>query len=196
MSTSVWFRLVFIFFFFKQKTAYELRISDWSSDVCSSDLHRHREKQRVETMAVDEAVICLLTFHDSRQIKRPSPQDHCNQDEANGNFIADHLRGSAHRRIERIFGIGCPASDDHAVDAQGTDRKNIEQAHIDVGQNNACTERNNCPGDLRNGESDDRRNQEQGPIGRRWNDGFLKEYLRAISNTLKQTKRQIGRAHV
>src|SRR3546814_11284494 len=28
-------------FFFKQKTAYELRISDWSSDVCSSDLHGH-----------------------------------------------------------------------------------------------------------------------------------------------------------
>src|SRR3546814_9516461 len=27
-----------LFFFFKQKTAYELRISDWSSDVCSSDL--------------------------------------------------------------------------------------------------------------------------------------------------------------
>src|SRR3546814_1835775 len=29
---------LFLFFFFKQKTAYELRISDWSSDVCSSDL--------------------------------------------------------------------------------------------------------------------------------------------------------------
>src|SRR3546814_3389669 len=28
----------FYFFFFKQKTAYEMRISDWSSDVCSSDL--------------------------------------------------------------------------------------------------------------------------------------------------------------
>src|SRR3546814_4952260 len=28
------------FFFFKQKTAYEMRISDWSSDVCSSDLWR------------------------------------------------------------------------------------------------------------------------------------------------------------
>src|SRR3546814_3803899 len=27
------------FFFFKQKTAYEMRISDWSSDVCSSDLN-------------------------------------------------------------------------------------------------------------------------------------------------------------
>src|SRR3546814_7564477 len=30
------------FFFFKQKTAYEMRISDWSSDVCSSDLFRSR----------------------------------------------------------------------------------------------------------------------------------------------------------
>src|SRR3546814_5701532 len=30
---------VYCFFFFKQKTAYEMRISDWSSDVCSSDLH-------------------------------------------------------------------------------------------------------------------------------------------------------------
>src|SRR3546814_9220799 len=29
---------VFLVFFFKQKTAYEMRISDWSSDVCSSDL--------------------------------------------------------------------------------------------------------------------------------------------------------------
>src|SRR3546814_2180047 len=30
------------FFFFKQKTAYEMRISDWSSDVCSSDLSQRR----------------------------------------------------------------------------------------------------------------------------------------------------------
>src|SRR3546814_3621665 len=30
--------MVVCFFFFKQKTAYEMRISDWSSDVCSSDL--------------------------------------------------------------------------------------------------------------------------------------------------------------
>src|SRR3546814_7190988 len=29
---------LFVIFFFKQKTAYEMRISDWSSDVCSSDL--------------------------------------------------------------------------------------------------------------------------------------------------------------
>src|SRR3546814_7930225 len=35
---------ILVFFFFKQKTAYEMRISDWSSDVCSSDLlQRGRE---------------------------------------------------------------------------------------------------------------------------------------------------------
>src|SRR3546814_4829575 len=33
---------VVYFFFFKQKTAYDMRISDWSSDVCSSDLRRSR----------------------------------------------------------------------------------------------------------------------------------------------------------
>src|SRR3546814_14856701 len=35
-----------LFFFFKQKTAYEMRISDWSSDVCSSDLGTNHEVER------------------------------------------------------------------------------------------------------------------------------------------------------
>src|SRR3546814_5196700 len=39
-----------MFFFFKQKTAYEMRISDWSSDVCSSDL-AGRGEQRIENLA-------------------------------------------------------------------------------------------------------------------------------------------------
>src|SRR3546814_3665758 len=37
-----------MFFFFKQKTAYEMRISDWSSDVCSSDLVQKRIADRRE----------------------------------------------------------------------------------------------------------------------------------------------------
>src|SRR3546814_2611155 len=38
-----WFEMLYYcFFFFKQKTAYEMRISDWSSDVCSSDLLKRR----------------------------------------------------------------------------------------------------------------------------------------------------------
>src|SRR3546814_6385309 len=35
------------FFFFKQKTAYEMRISDWSSDVCSSDLGSNERGNRI-----------------------------------------------------------------------------------------------------------------------------------------------------
>src|SRR3546814_3356555 len=41
------------FFFFKQKTAYEMRISDWSSDVCSSDLVGHCRNRRVVAHRAD-----------------------------------------------------------------------------------------------------------------------------------------------
>src|SRR3546814_9158147 len=39
-----------LFFFFKQKTAYEMRISDWSSDVCSSDLGSRLEGRGVSPL--------------------------------------------------------------------------------------------------------------------------------------------------
>src|SRR3546814_3344854 len=39
--------VVCIFFFFKQKTAYEMRISDWSSDVCSSDLFGRQRREEL-----------------------------------------------------------------------------------------------------------------------------------------------------
>src|SRR3546814_16380318 len=45
----------FLFFFFKQKTAYEMRISDWSSDVCSSDL-RLRERPDEEDQRRDPRI--------------------------------------------------------------------------------------------------------------------------------------------
>src|SRR3546814_5916517 len=40
--------LCLCFFFFKQKTAYEMRISDWSSDVCSSDLGALAKLAKIE----------------------------------------------------------------------------------------------------------------------------------------------------
>src|SRR3546814_1761473 len=43
------------FFFFKQKTAYEMRISDWSSDVCSSDLFHDRAAIDTPQMAGEQA---------------------------------------------------------------------------------------------------------------------------------------------
>src|SRR3546814_3584537 len=40
------------FFFFKQKTAYEMRISDWSSDVCSSDLRSAQEARMHDLLSI------------------------------------------------------------------------------------------------------------------------------------------------
>src|SRR3546814_2417161 len=52
---------VFCFFFFKQKTAYEMRISDWSSDVCSSDLQEtgaedHARGERVAGFGIEVGI--------------------------------------------------------------------------------------------------------------------------------------------
>src|SRR3546814_14853936 len=44
----------YLVFFFKQKTAYEMRISDWSSDVCSSDLIGHVPHEVVGRRGLDE----------------------------------------------------------------------------------------------------------------------------------------------
>src|SRR3546814_4938119 len=46
-----------VFFFFKQKTAYEMRISDWSSDVCSSDLRTILINRRLTVRAALEAAV-------------------------------------------------------------------------------------------------------------------------------------------
>src|SRR3546814_7514995 len=43
LEDSLHFYISLSFFFFKQKTAYEMRISDWSSDVCSSDLDYYQD---------------------------------------------------------------------------------------------------------------------------------------------------------
>src|SRR3546814_6540569 len=51
---------ILFFFFFKQKTAYEMRISDWSSDVCSSDLRAIRHsvpKGIIGSTLLDPAVV-------------------------------------------------------------------------------------------------------------------------------------------
>src|SRR3546814_19436970 len=50
------------FFFFKQKTAYEMRISDWSSDVCSSDLFM------IDVQAAAESQEVIRSVNPSQQI--------------------------------------------------------------------------------------------------------------------------------
>src|SRR3546814_12802976 len=59
------------FFFFKQKTAYEMRISDWSSDVCSSDLPARR-RLAIVGCGGPAALGCEPVMNrDHRQIEHP-----------------------------------------------------------------------------------------------------------------------------
>src|SRR3546814_2096063 len=55
--------LIVCFFFFKQKTAYEMRISDWSSDVCSSDLGGGGQRAR------DAYLACPVLDLDFRKLR-------------------------------------------------------------------------------------------------------------------------------
>src|SRR3546814_2778143 len=75
---SVRIKLCLFFFFCKQKTAYEMRISDWSSDVCSSDLPERRvsrlnrpgcRRQRRASAAIAENELAALPAdHDRRGV--------------------------------------------------------------------------------------------------------------------------------
>src|SRR3546814_9888789 len=63
MCCCVW---CFAFFFFKQKSAYERRISDWSSDVCSSDLLNQLIAMNAsEMVGLDEARKLLDNLKDA-----------------------------------------------------------------------------------------------------------------------------------
>src|SRR3546814_4011499 len=60
------------FFFFKQKTAYEMRISDWSSDVCSSDLRLSSLNIFVDMVALLDSMVATHT--DYTTLRRTMPE--------------------------------------------------------------------------------------------------------------------------
>src|SRR3546814_934598 len=71
-----------MFFFFKQKTAYEMRISDWSSDVCSSDLDDgqplyttgwgHGDAQHLGDLVPSRPGLEIFTIHEHTSPRRPA----------------------------------------------------------------------------------------------------------------------------
>src|SRR3546814_13506530 len=77
---------MFYFFFFKQKTAYEMRISDWSLDVCSSDLsrgcpHSHRKVNNLSALTPGKppktslfVVAAALVDRDGRLLVQQRPE--------------------------------------------------------------------------------------------------------------------------
>src|SRR3546814_2657025 len=91
MCAMLYSAIVF-FFFFKQKTAYEMRISDWSSDVCSSDLsarrpflaafHDHHASMVATSMTQPYAVLllaCLVLLGACSRDEPPAAQAPANE---------------------------------------------------------------------------------------------------------------------
>src|SRR3546814_7731330 len=99
--------LLFVFCFVKQKTAYEMRISDWSSDVCSSDLDvgmvegRQRDHALLGDQAVDLDLGVVLRQPDDARLG-PQRLD-------GGHLVARHQRRHADdaRSEERRVGKEC-----------------------------------------------------------------------------------------
>src|SRR3546814_4479736 len=83
-----------IVFFFKQKTAYEMRISDWSSDVCSSDL----------VIPVDEEKIGYLNWGDHRAFlwMKPGADLTVELDGADGQITFDGQMADANALLEEL----------------------------------------------------------------------------------------------
>src|SRR3546814_7014712 len=93
----------FLLFFFKQKTAYEMRISDWSSDVCSSDLarpaerHDDLEKGAERPGAVDRRR--LLQRH--RQPRQEAAQHPARKSVVSGKSVSVRVDLGGHRIIKK-----------------------------------------------------------------------------------------------
>src|SRR3546814_1194679 len=64
--------VLILLFFFKQKTAYEMRISDWSSDVCSSDLHARIGVIRHQHAAVQKTGLSKMAAGDAGPLTQRS----------------------------------------------------------------------------------------------------------------------------
>src|SRR3546814_8100849 len=94
---------VVCFFFFKQKTAYEMRISDWSSDVCSSDLS-----------------VIQKVLRDGPPLRSVPPQDEREKGES---VCAEEPLRSSKWRLEASLAQQIP-SDDHPHHLVG-DRKSV-----------------------------------------------------------------------
>src|SRR3546814_7395021 len=101
--------VLYCFFFFKQKTAYELRISDWSSDVCSSDL---LFETTWTSLGLVTMLYLVIGLGYARKPGAPSAVGHSKRI---GRPLADHA-------------VGRPARQGHAIpvkDVSPGDRKSV-----------------------------------------------------------------------
>src|SRR3546814_6364549 len=139
------------FFFFKQKTAYEMRISDWSSDVCSSDLvdrrfsdparaqrlggHRRRERGRLWGLYPQPARSSYRRFH-ARRLGRVEPRA-AGRGEAGSVRLCRSSRGASRRSEEHTSELQSLMRISYAVFCLKKKKHTLQlRPHIVIIQNN------------------------------------------------------------
>src|SRR3954453_622198 len=86
----------------------------------------HRKQQDVEAEAVEDAEPkALLKYDDLRQVEGACVKDERDEDEANRDFVAPHLRCRAQSREEWVFRVRRPAGDDHPVNPKRARREDV-----------------------------------------------------------------------
>src|SRR3546814_9913412 len=108
--------LLFWFFFFKQKTAYEMRISDWSSDVCSSDLQIERAAVGEDQPSPDHQRP-RLAMRDARIIVADQPRALRDQTVAARDRI-EHVLGHLRHHLAGQVGRQPGRSEEHTSELQ------------------------------------------------------------------------------
>src|SRR3546814_9582182 len=124
------------FFFFKQKTAYDVRISDWSSDVCSSDLRGLSDHQRPEhgrelaQHVVEAEELARLLARDQARVVRTRQRLHatlhqadCRRQQIEVAFGFEPVRTHRHRTVDQQADINhAPCADAISQPAVGNGR--------------------------------------------------------------------------
>src|SRR3546814_17323412 len=128
--------LCLVFFFFKQKTAYELRISDWSSDVCSSDLATNFMHARIEwriaalggihAQRTGEHRISKQDFRQEQPIERQGGRHLRAVDQGKALFGGKHERGNT-RLAQGITGPDKTAINIYPPPPEHSQRPNQQQ---------------------------------------------------------------------
>src|SRR3546814_5501593 len=107
-----------VVFFFKQKTAYEMRISDWSSDVCSSDLRHPR-------LVVDERKALADEPVEQRRLAHIGPADNGNRRVSRHDIVLI----SKHKAINRAVS---PSEDEGLVRAKREPRNHAASTSLGI----------------------------------------------------------------
>src|SRR3546814_7447863 len=98
-----------VVFFFKQKTAYEMRSSDWSADVCSSDLYRKKRSSKVKkrTLLTLTSIVAVMAFALSAFVYE--------QSQLRKNKTADTPASELVRMHSPVFGAASARSEERRV---------------------------------------------------------------------------------